>query len=460
VRETWERGEQIYGFIIHRQWGKSRMGCVMSLEECLRAANTNVIYITDTKTHAEQIVIPLMNQLLEDCPKHLRPKFSRERRSYEFHNGSTLTILGLDFDGLDKVRGVRARFVFIDEAAFQEQIKEALATILPVLSTVGGFCLLATTPPSMPGHPFFSVYESLLQLGAVVRIPLDQNPDATPAMRRAAEQYRKLLGDAAYAREWLCDMSGVGDDSIVFPEWVAVRQRVVQQVKDLPPRCDHYIGWDIGGRDWDAFCFATWDHEKGRLVVQGELFLRADSIGDMAAKVKAKIAELEWEKNGGRILMFADHNNKHLVNEFGRTYGLRFLPTAKPEKVAQIQEIKSLMQDGELFIVPDCAVLIRTMERARFDRTHKGFLRAEQADLEKMGLLPIGHCDMIDALVYTAVNVRRHLSHAEPRKMSTLERRHAGLRDPEPHHLAGKTATQAVKDAAKALLSMLGPAKR
>lgn len=461
VRRRWEAGEQTYGLIIHRQWGKSRMGCVLSLEECLRASNVNVIYITDTKTHAEQIVVPLMNTLLEDCPKHLRPKFSRERRAYEFHNGSTLTILGLDFDGLDKVRGVRARFVFLDEAAFQDAIKEALAVMLPVLSTVGGFALLATTPPSMPGHPFFDIYASLLELNAVRLIPLNENPDATPAMRRSAEQYRKLLGDAAYAREWLCDMAGVGDDAVVLPEWVAVRERVIQEVKDLPPRCDHYIGWDIGGRDWDAFCFATWDHEKGRLVVQDELFLRNMSIGEMAEAVKKKITELKYDTDGGRLLMFADHNNKHLVNEFARTYGLRFLPTAKPEKVAQIQEVRAALnaEPAEVLIDPRCVVLIRTCARARYDRTHKGYLRAEMADIEKLGLPPIGHCDMLDALVYVLVNIRRHLSHVEPPKQSVMESRYAKLRDPEPHHLAGRTATQAMKEAAKALLSMLGPAK-
>ena len=39
IRRRWDEHEQIYGLVIHRQYGKSRMGCVLCMEECLRAAS-------------------------------------------------------------------------------------------------------------------------------------------------------------------------------------------------------------------------------------------------------------------------------------------------------------------------------------------------------------------------------------------------------------------------------------
>lgn len=470
IRDAWENSDSlVFSMLIHRQFGKSRMLSVFGLEECLRTPNTNVVYLTDTKIHAEQIVVPLVNSLLEECPKALRPLYKRERRCYEFANGSTLTILGMDFDGLDKVRGVRARLLLIDEAAFQTQIKEALAVGLPILSTTGGFCVVASTPPSLPGHPYVEVHSALAAIDMVSVIPLDDNPDATPAMRRAAEQYRELLGEAAYRREWQCDMSGVGDDTVVLPEWPLVKSWVVQTVKDLPARPDHYVGYDIGGRDWDAFCFGTWDHVLGRFVVQGELFLRAESIAEMARMVKEKIEALGWDRDGGDIHMFADWNNAHLVNEFRRQYGLNFLPTKKPEKVAQIHEVRQMMRDRELFIAPDLEVLPRTCERARWDRTHKGFMRAQQADLEKAGLKPIGHADMLDALVYCVVNIRRGKEHKDPtapkaRYMDRYQQQSPGV-EPIPigKGRAPKPVTQQAKDFAASMYQALtgkGPTSR
>lgn len=460
IRDAWEQSESlVYSLLIHRQWGKSRMLAVFGLEECLRVPNTNVVYITDTKIHAEQIVVPLVNQLLEECPKQFRPVYKRERRAYEFSNGSTLTILGMDFDGLDKIRGVRARLLLIDEGAFQTQIKEALAIGLPILSTTGGFCVVASTPPSLPGHPYVEVHSALAAIDMVSVIPLDDNPDATPAMRRAAQQYRELLGEAAYRREWQCDMSGVGDDTVVLPEWPVVKGWVVGKVLDLPARADHYVGYDIGGRDWDAFCFGTWDHETGRFVVQGELFLRAESIAEMARMVKEKIEALGWDRDGGEIHMFADWNNAHLLAEMRRQYGLHFIPTKKPEKVAQIHEVRQMMRDRELFISPDCEALLRTAERARWDRTHKGFMRAQQADLEKAGLKPIGHADMLDALVYCVVNIRRSKTPIDPSavKKTYLDRYPQLSQHVEPVPLGkGKQAKPITRQASEFAKQMYG----
>src|SRR5207249_2295362 len=74
----------------HRRMGKSFLLVLVAIERCLRASNQVVRYGSPTFVQTAEIVEPLIRQVLETCPKELRPE--KKGHNWLFRNGSQLIL--------------------------------------------------------------------------------------------------------------------------------------------------------------------------------------------------------------------------------------------------------------------------------------------------------------------------------------------------------------------------------
>lgn len=79
-----------------RRLGKTTWSAIKCLEVAISKSNTKSIIATAFQTDCENIIIPILQEMLADCPKSLYPTFNKTKKRYIFKNGSSISIVGLD----------------------------------------------------------------------------------------------------------------------------------------------------------------------------------------------------------------------------------------------------------------------------------------------------------------------------------------------------------------------------
>lgn len=67
-----------------RRFGKTYWACVKALEVALKKPRGRVIIATAFQSDIVEIVRPLFDQILNDCPENLRPKWLESKRKFIF----------------------------------------------------------------------------------------------------------------------------------------------------------------------------------------------------------------------------------------------------------------------------------------------------------------------------------------------------------------------------------------
>ena len=70
-------------WLLARQTGKSVLLSILALEQALRQPNSIIKFATDTKIHAESVLHPIFNMLLEDCPEHVKPNYNSQKYTFK-----------------------------------------------------------------------------------------------------------------------------------------------------------------------------------------------------------------------------------------------------------------------------------------------------------------------------------------------------------------------------------------
>jgi hypothetical protein len=396
----------MYTLICHRRYGKTWLELILALEECIRASGTQVAYLTSTKEQATVIVLPLMEKLLDDCPKALKPTYLRAQRAWRFRNGSWLRLFSSSKDAIDKGRGIGARLVIGDEARNLERLDEIVATFQPAMDTTRGLFLLTSTPPDIEGHPLDRLWDLCIEAGRSKTIPLAQNTDADEATLKAAEEYRRINGEAAYQREYQCVRATVDSALVVLPEFTQNRALIIQPSSIVESNADHVVGFDVGGRDFHALVFGTWDYIRERFQQEGEIFARGLTTPQLVDKIRTTELRLWGASPRGRVIRFMDTNNQVLIADLNRVHGLRFLATKKHDKPDWIRRLRAMFGNATYVVDPNCTKSIQTFAEALWADTFKDFYRVNGRHSEAAAS-GIGHADLIDAALYAIRNIPR-----------------------------------------------------
>lgn len=397
-----EQKQEITTITCARRLGKSYLLCIMAVEMCLSKPNAIVKYACPKRKMVKTIIKPIMTEILKDCPPELKPSYKTNDGLYEFPNGSQIQLAGTDNGHHESIRGGYSDLWIVDEAGFCDELNYVVNTILaPTTDTTGGRGILASTPSKMPDHEFITEFVNPSKYNdSLIKYTIHDNPMMTKEkIQSIIGRYTGGENNPEYQREYLCKI--VIDDSLaIVPEFTEAVEKDVVTSWPKPPFYDSYVSMDIGFKDLTVALFAYHDFKNNVLVIEDELVMNGPTMTTdvLAEKIREK-ERTAWTHP--MTLEFKDpflrvcDNNLIMINDLSRLHNLTFLPTAKDDKSAAINNMRMKIASRQIAIHPRCETLVKHLKSATWQKNRKEYARSPDN----------GHYDAIDALVYLIRNV-------------------------------------------------------
>jgi hypothetical protein len=417
-----------------RRWGKSELGCVWLIENCLRSPKRRYLYIGPERKQIEDLVLPIMARILSECPPELRPTYHQSKRVYTFPNGSTIELYGLDKNP-NASRGGAIDGAFLDEAGFFKRLRYLLRSVLTpqMLGRIWASLLLASTPPDTPSHYWSTdVVKSAIARRAYDRRTIedaDQYPiEEIESMIEAAGGRADPTCRREYFAEHIADA-----EKVCVPEYVAVAREIVRAVD--PPAWRHcYTTLDPGWHDLVAALFGYWHFELAKLVIEDEIAEVKMNSARLASAIKAKETELwkglrcrgiDGEITAQPYQRYSDRDPR-LLGDLREIHDLPFERAQKDPPEQAVNQLRVALSTDRIWIHPRCVQLQAHLKSAVWkdskDGQHKAF--AWQGGI-------FGHFDLLAALLYLWRNVDRYTNPAPPEEQHASPDVHRPLLEPE-----------------------------
>lgn len=377
---------------ISRRFGKTTWACIKALEIGITKPGTKSIIATAFQTDAENIVLPIMNELLQDCPKYLLPKLNRTKKRFEFKNGSNISIVGLDKNP-DALRGNKLNGVIIlDEAGFINDLKYLYSSIIvPATMYSDTKVIMISTPPVSPDHQFKYFCEKADVEQAYVHLTIYDNPLVTSEL---IEEYRKeCLTETDFQREYECKFVTDVNKQII-PEFNKDVHTYKGSLRDEYFKFYRkYICFDIGVNDPTAFIFAYYDWKRQALVIEAESILQDNEV--LTKNINDILTNVPNQLGYSKVFRtIADSNNKILIQDLNSQYNKAVIATGKDELHAMISNLRIEFKSNKILINENCKNLINQLSYGVWNKNKTEFARQSGH-----------HNDFIAALVYLIRNL-------------------------------------------------------
>jgi len=372
-----------------RRLGKSYLLCLLAQEYARQHPNSQIKYAAETQRSVKKIILPLMRQIMETCPKELRPKFQSHDGVFLFANGSEIHIAGAALDQADSLRGTACDLAIVDEAGFIDNLEYLVDSVLlpQTLGRPHSRIILASTPSRTPDHPFVHKYMAAAMAdNAYSKYTIYDNPRITP---QEIEEFKLEAGGentTTWRREYLAEIVTETSNAI-FPE-AAAEGMLDAQVFELPrPTCFvPFTAVDLGYVDYTGAVFGYYNFLKNLVVIEDELLFNRSTSESIVRQILAKEQSL-WGTNkprsrvvDGPALVIADLNETHKFN-------CRY--AEKTDLTASINRVRIDITNARFAINPRCTNLISQLKFAVWDASRTKFARSSA-----------GHFDLAAALLY------------------------------------------------------------
>jgi len=395
-----------------RRTGKTWLLVVLALEQCLRKDNAIVKFLLPKQKDVKTIIKPLLREISETCPDHLRPVYNTQDKIFTFpHNGSEIHLAGADISA-ESLRGTRADLVLLDETGFINDLLYTIRSILsPTIRTTRGRMIMASTPSRDPQHEFIQNFMNPYKASGRLKIyDIYQNPNFTKEIiDEIIEEYPLGVEDPDFRREYLCEVF-VDEQTTICAEFSKYKDNIIIDDYKVPKYRDFYVGFDPGFRDLSALLFTYYDFKEACLYIMDEYVVNGNEM--RTDKLAAGIKEKE------KVLFFDPHINDNedaylrvmdinlgLQQDLQQLHGLTFLSTRKDNKDGAINEMKMWMAQGKIKIHERCKHLIYHLEFGQWNDKRTDFKRlADTPDKSIKG----GHVDTIPALYYLIRNIHTY----------------------------------------------------
>jgi hypothetical protein len=391
-------------FHCSRRIGKSFTLCLIADEVARSKERAQVRYAAPTQKNVRDIILPVMQEILSDCPKRYRPQWKGQDGHYVYPNGSTVSIAGTDGGNADRLRGSACDLGILDEAGFMDNLSYVVRSILmPQFITTDGRLIISSSSPISPAHDFVNYLERAEAAGSLARMTIYE--DSRPEVLARIPEWQVESGgkdSTDWLREYECKII-VDETRAIVPEFTeAARfERLVKEVP-RPAHYDSYVSMDVGFNDLTAVLFGYWDFANAALVIEDEVSLNRMTTEHLASSIKAKEKAL-WPKPP---MVRVSDTDLIVIHDLNELHNLGFIPTAKDDKEAAVNLLRLLVAKEKLWIHPRCKGLISHLKYGVWNKQRSQFDRAEG----------FGHFDFVDSLVYLVRNLRRE-------------------KNPYPHHL-------------------------
>lgn len=392
-----------------RQFGKSHLGVLIAIEQCLRWQDRCFLIIGPTLKQTREIVTPRLRHIIQDAPEGLiRPSKSEGK----WYIGTSELVMG-GFDlNTGSQRGKTLQGVFVEEivdANPDDYLESLRSDIGPALThSDAGKIIFLTTLPKVPDHPFITETMSRAQINnAYYSFTIDDNQALSPQQYEACVRRAGGRHTDDFKREYLNEI--IRDKSIVvIPDFD--RSRHVQAF-DLPETVNWEIYIDWGGvRDFTVALVVGYDYLQGMDLVADELWWRPNTPTEViVADIRRKWAGRWLQPDRTEHVYYADVPGQ-LAVDLGRTFKMSVALPQKSDWEASINGLANRFTTDKIRIAPHCMLTITTCQSGMFNKHHTDFERT----------LSTGHCDAIAALMYAVRGLNR--SNPYPANISSKDR--------------------------------------
>ena len=396
-----------------RKIGKT-LGLLMYADKFGRQRPGSIIrFAFPTKIQGKTIILPLMDEMQEDCPADLRWVNHEAAEGCWIlpHNGSKLYLAGTDTaDQVDRLRGPRSDLIVLDEVpTFNEKTLMYLvnSVLWPQTLNSGGLMIMSGTPPASMDHPSVDLIEMARRNGTLYTKTIFDNPRLPPdVVRTICEQSNptassedidqilacKLEGTPEWEREFMCRM--VADKNLrVTPEFKEIEH--VKKIQDGTPSAK-YVFIDAGHvRDFFAAVFVELDFVNQRLLVRDEIAVLRKSTEEIQKLLEAKEAAL-WPMD--RPSRYLDATAVQQIYDFTNRGYLVHAAMKSPGKGPLVVDMRNLLKEDRIHIDPRCKVLIGCLNNGLWADTAKEDFRRSPS---------LGHLDSLDALAQGCMILRQ-----------------------------------------------------
>lgn len=390
-----------------RQWGKSFWAVTIACATANLIPKAQIRYGAAFQSDLVDFIIPAFDKVLEDAPEDCKGR--KVGNFYIFPNGSRIKLVGLDKNP-NGLRGNTLDLIIIDECGFVKNLDYIYKSIIVPATLHRPNCkvILISTPPSTPAHPFVDYIQKAENEGAYVKLDIYSNPliSEDDIERMAQEMGGK--DSTTFRREALCELI-TDSDLAIIGEW---KDQYVQDLKrdEYYPYYHKYVGMDLGIKDFTALIFGHYDFKRASLVIEDEMTMNGPSMNTelLVAAIRSKEIELwnnkenqrDSNKNPVPYRRVSDTTWPILINDLSSIHNLTFIETSKDLLEAMINEVRIMVQHGQILVNPKCKQLIGCLKYGVWDEKKKAFARSKT----------YGHFDHLAALVYLVRNLAKHVN--------------------------------------------------
>lgn len=380
-----------------RRFGKSYMLALLGVEHCIQDSEARVRHVFPVLTTGKKAIFDIMQQIVGQLPKHLRPRLNRTDATFTFPNGAMYMIGSAHKSTMDNLRGTATTMLLADEVAFWDQdvFEDVLYSVLypQMLHYKNRKIIFITTPPPTVTHPAIEkvlakVKEAGFYMGATVydnpRISADE-----------IEKMKHIMGGEnsnAWRREFLVEL--IADDSLrlvpEFNEELHVGEIKPEDAFGNKLLVEPYIGVDVGLVDDTAYVGGYYDYSRQKYVV---------------THIKTCTYKAFPELHENYVNMVADNfppGDTFLdpvcvldifpiaAHDLRTTYNWIFRNPSKGQVSESIAWLRDIFVNNKILIHPRCEKLIYQLKTAIWAENRKDIARnADQS-----------HADLIVALCY------------------------------------------------------------
>lgn len=436
--------------LISRRWGKTYTYSCIAIEKALKKPGSIQHYFAMTTKQVRDMLIPIFQEIFEDCPEDIRPKLLQRDNAWVFPEDeetgrqSKVLMFGADDQrACNRARGQFSDNAFVDEAGYIEVLGYLTRSVLtPMLhGREGARITMYSNAPYSPSHDITGFIEVAKAQGSYLHRTIYDSP-------RFSEQYIEMFAEeaggrdtAVWQREYMA-LIVVDENSAVIPEWTSrahhvwvldpegfralevgpeheecdIRLPLVREV-EWPEYFDIYTVIDLGfAPDLTSIITGFWDMNEATLVFEDEEELSratTDLIAEAVVDVEKRRWSDYWEKQT-RVLgrpakpyLRVMDVNRQMQADLATLHQLEFMLAYNKDLDAQVNRFRQRVRHGKVAVNPRCKRVISHFGAAYWDTRRKSFARPHKKPRPNEPYY--GHFDHVSsAILFNAHVVENH----------------------------------------------------
>lgn len=422
LNDTYENSPgQLFVGNCSRQFGKTFWEVTKAIELAIKKPKARIKIATAFQTDLVEFIQPTFEAVLQDCPNSINPIYKVQGSKWVFeHNGSEIKLVGLD-KSPNGLRGNVIDLISIDECGFVGNLDYVYKSIIVPATThrPDARIILISTPPSTPAHSFIDYVHRAEAEGSYAKFTIYDNPMVNAGTIERLKRESGGESSTTWLREYMCEFV-TDSDLAIIPEW---DDKYVQDIQrdEYYFYYHKYVGMDLGVKDNTAPIFGYYDFRRAALIIEDEFSMSGSQMNTqlLVGAIRAKEKEL-WSQNGEvpanvPFRRISDNNWPIMMQDFSSLHNLTFIQTTKDSLEAMINEVRLMVQAGQILVNPRCKMLHGCLKYGVWDSRKKAFARSST----------YGHFDHLAALIYLVRNLAKHtnpipLDHNKPNHRAWL----------------------------------------